>query len=146
MMVHPGPFDDLTPPLGLGARGDLTYAEMIHDPHMVEIYRRNAMLFGRRFRNPVTGPRPSWPFMASSDMGNVSLEIPSIHPHIGINCTAALHEPEFASACNTTIADRAIEDGSLALAFTVVDVALDPGARSRLLSNRRSDDYRSERT
>lgn len=42
-------------------------------------------------------------------MGNISQVIPSIQPHIGINCLPAVnHQPEFAAACVTPEADQAV--------------------------------------
>jgi hypothetical protein len=70
----------------------------------------------------------------STDMGNVSYVVPSIHPIIGIGSAPAVnHQPEFAAAAATEAADRAILDGAIALAWTVVDAARDPELRARLL-------------
>ncbi len=50
-------------------------------------------------------------------MGNVSLAVPSIHPMIGINSLPAVnHQPEFTAHCITPDADKALEDGALAMA------------------------------
>jgi hypothetical protein len=68
-------------------------------------------------------------------MGNVSLALPSIHPMIGINSLPAVnHQPEFTAHCITEAADRAIVDGSLAMAWTAIDIATDADLRQRLLS------------
>jgi hypothetical protein len=57
-------------------------------------------------------------------VGNVSLALPSIHPFIGIDSLPAVnHQPEFAAHCATPVADRALFDGALALAWTAIDVA-----------------------
>jgi metal-dependent amidase/aminoacylase/carboxypeptidase family protein len=69
----------------------------------------------------------------STDMGNVSHEVPSIHPFIGIETHGAVnHQAEFAAACAEPSADQAVVDGALALALTVVDAATDPAIRGRL--------------
>ena len=63
----------------------------------------------------------------STDMGNVSLEIPSIHPCIGIETGGAVnHQPEFAGACVNASADRAVLEGALAMAWTAIDLATGP--------------------
>ena len=50
-------------------------------------------------------------------MANVSLVVPSIHPLLAIPTDGAVnHQPEFAAACVTPDADRAVLDGALALA------------------------------
>lgn len=60
--------------------------------------------------------------------------IPGIHPVIGLDSSGAVtHQPEFAAACITTSADRAVVDGAIALARTAVRVASDPEQRARLL-------------
>jgi hypothetical protein len=57
----------------------------------------------------------------------VSLQIPSIHPCIGIESAGAMnHQPEFAAACVNASADRAVLEGSLAMAWTAIDLAHGP--------------------
>ncbi len=56
---------------------------------------------------------------ASTDMGNVSLVVPSIHPYIGIGSLPAVnHQKEFAAHCVTPAADQALVDGAIGLAWT----------------------------
>lgn len=72
-------------------------------------------------------------------MANVSLVIPTIHPRISIECDGAVnHQPEFAEYCAKPSADKAVIEGSLAMAWTTIDVAADPMTRQRLLSGRRN--------
>lgn len=105
------------------------YAQMHHDPEIGTAYRRNAEALGRTFE-PVD-PHAA----ASTDMGNVSLVIPSIHPSIGIDSLPAVnHQPEFAAHCITPAADHALRDGALALAWTAIDCATDQAMRTRLLT------------
>lgn len=105
------------------------YAEMHHDPDIAAAYRRNAESLGRTF-GPFD-PRA----VVSTDMGNVSLAIPSIHPGIGVDSLPAVnHQPEFAAHCVTPAADHAIRDGAVAMAWTTIDCATDEAVRTRLLS------------
>jgi amidohydrolase len=105
------------------------YAEMHHDPDIAAAYRRNAEALGRTF-----GPYDPHA-AASTDMGNVSLVIPSIHPGISIDSLPAVnHQPEFAAHCITPAADQALRDGAIALAWTAIDCATDQALRTRLLS------------
>ena len=101
--------------------GTKPYAQMRHDARMAELYRRNAEQIGRSFPNPeVWEHRPT----ASTDMGNVSLAVPSIHPMIGINSLPAVnHQPEFAAHCVSPDADQALAEGALAMAWTAIDLA-----------------------
>jgi len=119
--------------------GDKPYAEMQHDRDLVSIYRRNAEALGRSFIDPdpkaSRGAGHSRAMGAgSTDMGNVSLALPAIHPLIGINSMPAVnHQPEFTAACATPDADRAIVDGALAMAWTAIDIANDKALRDRLI-------------
>jgi len=71
--------------------GDKPYAEMIHDQDMAAAYQRNAQALGRRFPDlGVVLERVA----ASTDMGNVSLALPSIHPLIGINSLPAVNHQQ----------------------------------------------------
>jgi metal-dependent amidase/aminoacylase/carboxypeptidase family protein len=98
------------------------------------IYRRNAEALGRVF--PPSGPRMMG---GSTDMGNVSLALPAIHPLLGIDSLPAVnHQPEFTAAAATPAADRAVRDGAAAMAWTVIDLALDPAQRERLLTGPRT--------
>lgn len=111
--------------------GEKPYAEMRHDPEMATIYRRNAEALGRTFPDPSA---PHQRAAASTDMGNVSLVLPSIHPAIGINSLPAVnHQLEFTAHCITEAADKALSDGALAMAWTAIDLATDTGVRNRLL-------------
>ncbi len=108
------------------------YAQMEHDVAMVEVYRHNAEALGRTFAD-VGGRRDL--SGGSTDMGNVSLVMPTIHPMIGIDSLPAVnHQPEFAAHCITEAADRAVYDGALAMAWTAIDLALDEKQRDRLMA------------
>jgi metal-dependent amidase/aminoacylase/carboxypeptidase family protein len=112
----------------------LTYAEMRHDSEIAVVYRRNAEDIGREFpdiRSELDR------FAGSTDMGNVSLVIPSIHPMIGINSwPAANHQPEFTKHCVTETADKAVIDGALSMAWTAIDLATDEATQRRLTGTR----------
>ena len=69
----------------------------------------------------------------STDMANVSLEVPSIHPLLMIPTNGAVnHQPEFTAACKTPAADNAVLDGAIALAWTAIGVAEDSALRQEL--------------
>jgi amidohydrolase len=115
--------------------GDKPYAEMLHDGAMAAFYRKNSEALGRPF--PDLGEWETRP-LGSTDMGNVSLAIPSIHPMIGINSLPAVnHQPEFTAHCVTPDADKALVDGALAMAWTCVDLGTSQDVRKRLLAPRR---------
>ncbi len=110
--------------------GEKPYAEMLHDPDMAAAYRRNAEALGRVFPTVDTSLKRA---AGSTDMGNVSLAMPAIHPAIGIDSLPAVnHQPEFTAHCVTEAADKAIIDGALSLAWTAVDLATNATIRERL--------------
>jgi len=112
--------------------GDKPYAEMRHDEDMAALYRKNSEALGRPF--PPVGEWETRP-VASTDMGNVSLAVPSIHPSISINSLPAVnHQPEFAAHCITQDADKALADGAIAMAWTCIDLAMNGHVRERLLA------------
>ena len=111
--------------------GDKPYAEMRQDFEIAAIYQRNAESLGRKFLS--LGPMLDR-VAASTDMGNVSHVVPSIHPAIGINSLPAVnHQPEFTAHCITESADKAVVDGALAMAWTAIDLACDVKLRERLM-------------
>ena len=107
------------------------YSHMEADPVLLQAYRANAEALGRHFDADDDGtPLPT----LSTDMANVSLAVPTIHPLIGIETHGAVnHQHEFAAACITPSADAAVRDGAVALAWTAIDAATDPALRARLL-------------
>jgi amidohydrolase len=114
--------------------GDKPYAEMRHDAAMAAFYRKNSEALGRPF--PDLGEWEMRP-TGSTDMGNVSLAMPSIHPMIGINSLPAVnHQPEFAAHCVTPDADQALADGAMAMAWTCIDLATNRDMREGLLARR----------
>jgi metal-dependent amidase/aminoacylase/carboxypeptidase family protein len=101
---------------------------------MLASYKANAEALGRTFME--IEPSRLERTAGSTDMGNVSLKIPSIHPSIGINSWPAVnHQPEFAAHGVTPDGDRAVYDGALAMAWTIIDIATDEAVRSRLLAS-----------
>jgi amidohydrolase len=104
------------------------YSEFRHDAGLIDMYRANAEGLGRRF-----GPVPT-SGAGSTDMANISLLLPTIHPMLGIDAGSAVnHQPEFTDKCVTGSADQAVIEGGLAMALTAVDAALDDSTRERLL-------------
>ncbi len=96
------------------------YSNMVNEPEMTALFQANSTALGR----PLTTEAAKGAAGGSSDMGNVSQVVPSIHPMIGIETNGAVnHQKEFAAATITESGDRAIADGALAMAHTIVDMA-----------------------
>ncbi|CAB4783341.1 MAG: amidohydrolase [Actinobacteria bacterium] len=107
------------------------FTHMISDGDILKHYRNNAERFGRTFELDDEGvARPT----ISTDMANVSLVTPSIHPLIKIETNGAInHQPEFTASCITPSADQAVLEGAMIMAMTAIDTALDGPLRTRLL-------------
>ncbi len=62
--------------------------------------------------------------LGSTDMGNVTQVMPGIHPIVGIDADgASVHQPGFTTAAAGPSADKAVVEGSIMLARTVVSLA-----------------------
>ena len=104
------------------------YSHLEHHAGLVERYRRNAERLGRTFYDGDVPP-------VSTDMGNVSLEVPTIHPFIGIDSLPAVnHQPGFTDASARPPADRAVIDGAISLAWTAIDAATDEQLAGELMA------------
>lgn len=105
-----------------------TYADMLNDQAMADLFTTNAARLGRAMSR--TDRRGG-----STDMANVSQAFPSIHPMIslGDGCPS-IHNEAFAHYAASPAGDQAVRDGALSMAFTCIDLATDPQHRSRLLA------------
>jgi amidohydrolase len=101
-----------------------TYADMIDNGPMVAAYIRNAARLGRT----VADPRDvGMPVVGSTDMGNVSYLVPSIHPMIKVAPAGTpIHTQDFTHWATSPTGDRAILDGAKALAMTIIDLWCQP--------------------
>jgi amidohydrolase len=108
------------------------YTDLRTDEGLETCYGRNAEDLGRVFTDPAE--RAASMARASTDMGNVSHRVPTIHPYIGIDSLPAVnHQAGFAAHCVSPAAERALLDAATALAWTVVDAATEAPLRERLL-------------
>ncbi len=109
-----------------------SYSQMESDPALLAAYRANAERLGRSFTLDDEGaPLPTF----STDMANVSLALPTIHPLIAIETNGAVnHQHAFAAACVTSSADAAVRDGAVAMAWTAIDAVTRQELRDHLLA------------
>ena len=106
--------------------GDIPYADMVDNLPLLELYTKNAAQLGR----VVTEADDRTVVVGSTDMGNVSYAVPSIHPMIKAapeGC--AIHTKDFAGHAASPLGDQAVLDGAKAMAMTIVDFWLEPAAR-----------------
>lgn len=95
------------------------YADMVTNEHLSASYAENARLVGRVVSDPRVGGHR---VVGSTDMGNISHLVPSIHPMIACAPTGtAIHTSAFTDAAATAQADRAVIDGAIMMAFTAID-------------------------
>jgi hypothetical protein len=70
-------------------------------------------------------------------MGNVTQVLPGIHPIVGVDAGGAMvHQRAFADAAAGPSADRAVVEGAIMLARTVVQLAQTPAQRDRVMDAR----------
>lgn len=100
-----------------------TYADMIDNPVLTRLYAANAEALGR----PVSDPRRSEPrVVGSTDMGNVSYLVPSIHPMVRVAPKGvSIHSHEFTRHAASPAGDEAVLVGAKALAMTIADLWAD---------------------
>ncbi len=98
-----------------------TYTDMLIDPVMADLYAENSAALGRPMHR---GSEYDISATGSTDMSNVSYEVPTIHPMLDIKAAPAVnHQKEFAAHTLTPTGEAAIRDGALAMAMTIIDLA-----------------------
>lgn len=103
------------------------YADMQDNVPMMALYAANSTTVGR----VTAAPDDAFSVVGSTDMGNVSYEVPSIHPMIKVSpAHISIHTPEFAEFARGPEGDQAVLDGAKALALTIADLWLRPDALS----------------
>jgi amidohydrolase len=101
---------------------DRDYAPMKNNATLAGLFKQNLESLGRH----VEAFDPHFGF-GSTDMGNVSQVVPSIHPTIAIASPEVfIHTPEFASAAASETGHEGLMDAAKAMAMTVADI-LQPG-------------------
>jgi amidohydrolase len=106
---------------------DRTYAPMKSNMILAGLFKHNLESLGRAVED--FDPRSG---LGSTDMGNVSQVVPSIHPTIAIAPREVLiHTPEFAAATISEAGHSALLDAAKAMAMTVADI-LQPGTIDRI--------------
>jgi amidohydrolase len=98
------------------------YAEMIPNPVMARLFAENWRAIGVEVHEPRPHER-----MGSTDMGNVSHAVPSVHPYIAIapDGTAG-HTVEFREACLAPAAHEGMLNAAKGMAMTAIDLLSSP--------------------
>jgi len=104
------------------------YAPLRNNPTLARLFRQNMQSLGRK----VLLADPTKAF-GSTDMGNISQLVPSIHPHVAIAPKeVAGHSPEFAAAAASETGIKGMLDSAKALGMTVVDLVASPEIVSQI--------------
>ena len=115
-----------------GARLELAwrsvdYLDLETNWPLATAFQRNAESLGRRF---LSMDEAAAKRAGSTDMGNVSQYVPSIHPMLqAAPPDCAIHHPEFARWAGSEMGDQAAIDGAKSMAMTAIDYLTDPALR-----------------
>lgn len=103
------------------------YLDLKTSMPIANAYEANARALGRDFFPLSKMPAGS---AGSTDMGNISHRVPSIHPMIASAPPhVMIHNPEFAKWAASELGDKACIDGAKALAMTAIDFMTDANMR-----------------
>jgi amidohydrolase len=101
---------------------DVSYASLRNNLTLARLFRQNMEYLRRKVQ--MTDPDHTF---GSTDMGNVSHLVPSIHPFVAIAPREVLaHSPEFAVAAASEAGRKGMLDAAKALAMTVADLVASP--------------------
>ena len=97
------------------------YSNLISNTDLIQLYTENAKKLGIQFPDNLDSA-----VGGSTDMGNVSYVVPSIHPNYSIGSKAINHTRDFTAASNTNHAHERTLIAAKALAATAIDVLVNP--------------------
>ncbi len=110
--------------------GKVKYAPMRNNLTLARLFRQNMQSLGRKVKPPHARHA-----FGSTDMGNVSQRLPSIHPFVAIAREEVLvHSPQFATAAASAAGIKGALDSAKALAMTVADLVASPPIVSSIKS------------
>jgi len=106
----------------------ISYQQRVCNRTLVEAFSENVSALGFESEIP-----PADVGVGSSDIGNVSQLVPTIHPYLKIcEPDTSGHSKQFAAAAATPLADNLTASGATMLAWTGADVLLRPEVRQQL--------------
>jgi len=121
--------------LATGARLECRWADVVYAP-----MNNNCCLARAFYGNLASLRSPIEPFDAvghfgSTDMGNVSQIVPSIHPFIAIAPQGvSLHTEEFSEAAISEAGNQGLLDGAAALAMTAAELFYDKNLLNNVIA------------
>lgn len=109
---------------------DIDYFDLVTNWPLADAYKANAERLGRTFV-PIDMLPPNQ--ASSTDMGNISHLVPTIHPMIAaVPAGVAFHTKEFAHWVGTDMGMKATLDGAKAMAMTAIDYLVDATLQERV--------------
>lgn len=93
------------------------FKELMNDARLMELFAHNMALLGEDVVK--LGPQEA---DGSTDVGNVSHVVATVHPDIGIGRGLTAHSPEFAAAAGSEYAQQRLLVGAKAMAMTAIDL------------------------
>jgi amidohydrolase len=107
---------------------DVQYAPLRANRAMADAFRGNLTSLGRAVKE---SPQPR--ALGSTDVGNVSVLLPTVHPSIAVAPREVnIHTAAFARLARSRDGDKALIDAAKAMAMTAVDILVDDGLRQRM--------------
>ncbi len=101
---------------------DIHYAPMRNNLTLAQLFRQNMQSLGRKIQ--LSDPTKAF---GSTDIGNVSQLVPSIHPFVAIAREEVVtHSLQFADAAASETGIRGLLDAAKAMAMTVTDLVANP--------------------
>jgi metal-dependent amidase/aminoacylase/carboxypeptidase family protein len=108
--------------------GEVCYAPMRNNLTLAQLFAQNMQSLGRRVTLSDSGGA-----FGSTDMGNVSQIVPSIHPSVAIaGKEISIHSPQFVLAAASEAGIKGMLDAAKALAMTVVDLVASAETLARI--------------
>lgn len=102
--------------------GNVVYLDVKHNDALSHAFADNAGELGLSMADPADFPSS----YISTDMGNVSYRLPSIHPMLAVAPPhISIHHPDFARYAAQAEGDKAVIAGAKTLAMTALDFMLD---------------------
>lgn len=93
------------------------FKDLVNDSQLMDLYQQNMSLLGEEMI--VLPPDAA---EGSTDVGNVSHQVSTIHPDISIGSNLSAHTPEFALAAGSDYAQERLLVGAKAMAMTGIDL------------------------
>lgn len=109
---------------------DVVYKDVVHNATLSKVYRKHGQAFGVKFTDAELGCMEFCG--ASTDAGNVSYEVPMIHPMFAIRADGMNHTTAFAEGANSPQAQPPTLRAAKIMALTALDLLRDPALVSEI--------------